>query len=322
MVNILDFSINCAKSLSKRELEDGTIIPYFSLQKPIKQNQEEIYAAIKEVVLKVLPKDRSKTALIVGTSLVDWHLVDAINACAYEKKEPYSSKKRSIDSYAKDLASEFGLSSFTMTINTACTSSANALLEAKNLINASVVEKVIVVGLEVFSPVMSSGFAAMELLSKSKPKPFETNRDGLVLGEGVGAILLGKDESSWELVGGFSNCNSETITSVSSSGEECVEVMNKALKNSSLHVEDITLLKAHATGSQANDEAEMNAIKKVFTKEPTIITLKQHIGHTIGASGVLEIAYLLQRREENETIMCNYFGFGGNNTSLILRKNR
>ena len=322
MVNILDFNINCAKSLSKKVLEDGIVIPYFSLKKPIGQNQKEIYNAIKEVVSKVLPKDRQKTALLIGTSLVDWNLVDSINACAYEKKEPYSSKKRSIDSYAKDLSSEFGLSGFTVTINTACTSSANALLEAKNLINAGVVEKVIVVGLEVYSPVMSSGFVSMELLSKSKPKPFEANRDGLVLGEGVGAILLGKDDSNWELVGGFSNCNSETITSVSSSGEECVEVMKNALKNSSLHVEDITLLKAHATGSQANDEAEMNAIKKLFKKEPSIVTLKQHIGHTIGASGVLEIAYLLQRREKNETIMCNYFGFGGNNTSLIIRKNR
>ncbi len=322
MVNILSCEINYAKSLGKRALNDGTLIPYFSLEKEIGQNQKDIYEALKEVASKVLPKQRKKTALIIGTSLVDWHLVDAINASAYEQKEPYSSKKRSIDSYAKDLANEFGLSSFTMTINTACTSSANALLEAKNLIEAEIVEYVIVVGLEVFSPVMSSGFYSMDLLSPTKPKPFDKNRDGLVLGEGVGAMLLGQDNSPWELVGGFSNCNSETITSVSSSGEECVEVMNQALKSSALHVEDITAIKAHATGSQANDEAEMNAIKKVFKKEPTIITLKQLLGHTIGASGVLEIAYLLQNSEQSGTIMCNYFGFGGNNTSLILRKNR
>jgi len=321
MVNILSHEINCASSLGKRELDDSTLIPYFSLEKRIGQNQEEIYEAIKEVVSKVLPKQRKNTALLIGTSLIDWHLVDAINACAYEKKEPYSSKKRSIDSYAKDLANEFGLSSFTMTINTACTSSANALLEAKNLINAGVVEKAIVVGLEVFSPVMSSGFYSMDLLSSTKPKPFADDRDGLVLGEGVGAILLGKDDSPWELLGGYSNCNSETITSVSSSGDECVEVMHDALKNCSLHVEDITTLKAHATGSQANDEAEMNAIQKVFKNEPNIVTLKQHIGHTIGASGVLEIGHLLSSANKG-TFMCNYFGFGGNNISLILRKNR
>jgi len=319
MVNILSYELNYAKSLGKRTLDNGTKIPYFSLEKEIKQNQEDIYSAIKEVVSKVLPEQRKKTALFVGTSLVDWYLVDAINACAYEKKEPYKSKKRSIDSYAKDLAIEFGLSSFTMTINTACTSSANALLEAKNLINAGIVEYAIVVGIEVYSPVMSSGFAGMELLSKTKPKPFAQDRDGLVLGEGVGAILLGKDKSSWELLGGFSNCNSQTITSVSSSGEECVEVMQKSLENCALHVKDITAIKAHATGSQANDEAEMNAIKKVFKNEPKIMTFKQHIGHTIGASGVLEIGYLMNSASMG-TYMCNYFGFGGNNTSIIVRR--
>ena len=321
MVNILACEINYAKSLSKKILKDGITIPYFALEQEIKQNQDDIYKAIKDVVSKVLPKNRKKTALLVGTSLVDWYLVDAINACAYDTKETYSSKKRSVDSYAKDLSDELELSGYTQTINTACTSSANALLEAKNLINAEIVEYVIVVGLEVYSPVMSSGFYSMDLLSPTKPKPFAKDRDGLVLGEGVGAMLLGKESSDWELVGGFSNCNSETITSVSSSGKECVEVMKNALKNCAQLEEDITAIKAHATGSWANDEAEMNAIKKVFKKEPTIITLKQHIGHTIGASGVLEIAYLLQKIEQNGTIMCNYFGFGGNNISLILRKN-
>jgi len=320
MVNILSYELNYAKSLGEKTLYDGTTIPFFSLEKEINQNQEDIYQAIKEVVSKVLPENRTKTALFVGTSLIDWNLVDAINACAYEKKEPYKSCKRSIDSYAKDLADEFGLSSFTMTINTACTSSANALLEAKNLINAGIVDYAIVVGIEVYSPVMSSGFASMDLLSKTKPKPFAKDRDGLVLGEGVGAILLGKDDSDWELLGGFSNCNSQTITSVSSSGEECVEVMHKSLENCALHVKDITAIKAHATGSQANDEAEMNAINKVFEKKPKILTFKQHIGHTIGASGVLEIGYLMHCVSSG-TCMCNYFGFGGNNTSIIVRKN-
>lgn len=132
--------------------------------------------------------------------------------------------------------------------------------------------------------------------------------------------MLGKEKSEWELLGGFSNCNSQTITSVSSSGEECVEVMHKSLEDCALHVKDITALKAHATGSWANDEAEMNAIKKVFEKEPKILTFKQYIGHTIGASGVLEIGYLMNLVGSG-TYMCNYFGFGGNNTSIIVRKN-
>lgn len=371
-VNILGFEVLCSQGDLKQSIEaiknsktkissklleiDGqkAKVPYYLLDKPIKQNQDNIYKVLKELVSKLLCKiDKSKrgsTALLIGTSLIDWHLVDAINSCAYEyKKTAYTSQKRSIDSYAFDLSKEFGLSEFTMSINTACTSSANALLEARNLINAEVIEQAIVIGLEIFSPVMSSGFYTMDLLSKTMPKPFDINRDGLVLGEAIAGMILGKVNSTWSLEGGFSNCNSQTITSVSQSGQECVEVMQKALENSALHVEDITALKAHATGSSSNDLAEINAIKKLFKPSLVFTALKPYIGHTIGASGVLEIALMMgaidrgflpktlfcqesimpefqplreHKKCDSGVFMCNYFGFGGNNTSLIIKKSK
>ena len=172
MVSILACEIKVPKTMSKKNLKDGVSIPFFALEDEIRQNQAEIKKVIKEVILKVLPKDKDETALIIGTSLVDWYLVDAINDLAYEKKKPFYSKKRSIDSYAKDISQELGLSGFTMSINTACTSSANALLEAKNLLEANLFKYVIVVGLEIFSSIMSSGFYSMELLSSTKAKPF------------------------------------------------------------------------------------------------------------------------------------------------------
>ncbi len=327
-------------------------IPYFLLNQKVEQNQQDIYGILRDLLQKIIScipvEKRVSTALFIGTSLIDWNLVDAINGCAYEyKKTPYFSQKFSIDSYAKQLSGEFGLGEFTMSINTACTSSANALLEAKNLISTGVVEYVIVLGIEIFSPVMSSGFYMMDLLSQTTPKPFDENRDGLVLGEAVAGMVLGKETTAWTLEGGFSNCNSQTITSVSSSGDECVEVMQKSLENSSLHVEDITALKAHATGSNSNDEAEMNAIRKVFDSSLIFTALKPYIGHTIGASGVLEISMMISAIDDgflpktlfceksisqdfipigehkkcgSGIFMCNYFGFGGNNTSLIIKK--
>ncbi|MCF6173873.1 MAG: 3-oxoacyl-ACP synthase, partial [Campylobacteraceae bacterium] len=215
--------------------------------------------------------------------------------------------------------------------------------------NAGVIEQAIVIGLEIFSPVMSSGFYLMDLLSKTIPKPFDIDRDGLVLGEAIAGIVLGKKSSNWSLAGGFSNCNSQTITSVSQSGQECVEVMQKTLQNCALEAEDITALKAHATGSNSNDEAEINAIGKVFESNLKFTALKPYIGHTIGASGVLEIALMIGCINDNflpKTIfhntsispnfqpickheemssgvfMCNYFGFGGNNTSLIIKRSQ
>ena len=234
-----------------------------------------------------------------------------------------------------------------MTINTACTSSANALLEASNLIEAGVVDYAIALGIEIYSPLMSSGFYTMDLISPIKAKPFDKNRDGLVLGEALGAILLGKENAKWQLLGGFSNCNSQTITSVSQSGEECVEVMQKALLNADVTSDKITALKAHATGSSSNDLAEINAISTVFDSSLKFTALKPYIGHTIGASGVVEISLFMCAIDngfipktincENSILedyaplkknlecssgifMCNYFGFGGNNISLIIQK--
>jgi len=327
-------------------------IPYYGFKKPVEQNQQAIKDALREVIEKVVEKidsdKRARTSLIIGTALVDCNLMEMVKKVSYVDEEPsYSSKKTSIDTYAKELSLEFGLNEFTMTINTACTSSVNALLEASNLIKCGVVDYAIVVGLEIFSPIMSSGFYTMSLLSDTTIKPFDKARDGIVLGEGIGAILIGNDESKWSLLGGFSNCNSETITSVSQSGDECVEVMQKALENISLHAENITAVKAHGTGSDSNDLAEINAMSRVFDSSLVFTALKPYVGHTIGASGALEIALFMsciddgflpktltckdsildnytplkEHRECTSGIfMCNYFGFGGNNTSLIIKR--
>ena len=361
-IHILDYEIfssqgDLEQTLQKIQTDITTFSfrngrAFYSFDTTIEQNQENIYDAIKEVVLKILlklpEKKRKNTAVFVGTSLIDWYVVDAINGCAYEyKKTPYKSHKTSIDSYAKMLSNEFGLHHFTMTINTACTSSANALLEAANLIKSGIVENVIVVGVEIYSELMSDGFDQMELISPEYAKPFDKNRDGLVLGEAIGAILVGKESSSWSLLGGFSNCNSATITSVGADGDECVEVMEEALQRVDLQPKDITAIKAHGTGSISNDEAEIHAISRVFDKDIDFTALKPYIGHTIGANGVVEIALFMRCIDEGflpKTLfckesmmadytplsehkackegifMCNYFGFGGNNISLIIEK--
>ena len=327
-------------------------IPYFSLKDEVEDTPDAIYKGLQTLLLKTLSsldeQQRKESALIIGTSLVDWHVVHAIKNSVYAyKKTPYSSQKRGIDSYAKQLSKEFGLSDFTMTINTACTSSANALLEGANLIKASVFNYVVVIGVEIFSTMMSSGFSSMRLLSTSSQKPFDKNREGLILGEALSSVLLGKESAPWSLEGGYSNCSSLTITSVSPSGEEYVEVMQKALEQCNLQKEQITALKAHATSTLANDLSEINALSKLFSKDLLFCALKPYTGHTLGACGTLELAlfmacvdngFLPKTHNHTESIqedfspllehkactegifMLNYFGFGGNNTSLIIKK--
>ena len=276
------------------------------------------------------------------------NVVDSIEDSAYEEqRKPYYTSKKSIDTYAKDLAHEFGLNDFTMTINTACTSSINAVLEARNLINSGVFDNAIVIGVEIFSQMMSSGFSSMKLLSSEFQKPFDISRDGLVLGEAVAAVLVGRGESLWSVKGGYSNCNSLNITSVSPDGGEYADVMNRAMEFSNIEAKNITAIKAHATSTPTNDLSEINAISKVFDPSTKFTAIKPYIGHTLGACGVLELTIFMSciddgfipgTQDHNESIikeyvpiqehtkcesgifMLNYFGFGGNNTSVIIQK--
>ena len=346
---------NAQNSLSTKDvlaIEGEVEVPYATFQKSVEDSQEGIYSALKKVVNLSLegltPTQKSQTALIVGSSIIDWNVIDAIESSNYEyKRKVFESHKKSIDSYAKELSDEFGLNGFTLTINTACTSSANALLEASNLIDAGLFSYVVVVGLEVFSRNMSSGFYAMQLLSESKIKPFDTQRDGMILGEAIVSVLVTKEKTPWKILGGFSNCNALNITSVSEEGDEFVEVMQKALESANTKQEDITVLKAHATGTLSNDISEINAISKIFSEDLLFTTLKPYVGHTVGACGALEIAIFINAIDngfipktinhkesimsnfvplledsscESGTFMFNYFGFGGNNTSIILKK--
>ena len=312
--------------------------PYFLLSKEIKEDKDEIYKELEKLLYKIVSKldatSLASTGIIIGTALADLYIAESIEKSVYEDA-PYSSKKTSIDTYASKLAKKFGLNEFTMTINTACTSSANAVLEASNLINAGILKSVIVVGIEIHSEMLSSGFSAMNLITLDKQRPFEDERDGLVLGEAIAAIVLSKNPSSHKLLGGYSNCNSLSITGVSDSGEEYVEVMNKALLNSKVSKEDIDAIKTHATSTPASDESEMNSMDAMFEDKPILCALKPYVGHTIGACGTLEIALFLSSIENGfipklpsqgkhtecngGIFMLNYFGFGGNNTSLIIQ---
>lgn len=336
---------------SVHNLNGDIEVPYYHFKNSAPEDPQSIFNLLKESAKKaILPLDESekkRTALIVGTSLADFHLINIMENIILDKKQKYLSEKRSIDTYARLIAKELGLNDFTMTINTACTSSVNAIIEGSNLIKSGIFDHIVVAGVEIFSKMTTSGFNALSMLSTDTIKPFDKNRDGLILGEGVSSILLGKEKSPWSLKGAYSNCNSKTVTSVGSNGTEYVDVMKKALENAQIDAKDITAIKAHATGTESNDLAEINAMTQVFDESIRFTALKPYLGHTLGVCGALEIALFMKFIDNglipktigcNEPIiekyrpisedfscsnglfMCNYFGFGGNNTSIILQR--
>jgi len=368
MANILKSSILCSQGNLEQTLNaiktnnimiasqniatlDGDILsPYFLLQEKIQEDKTEVYEAIKNIVSDLVSSlnssQRADTALLIGTSQIDLNIVDAIVDTLYDAKE-YHSRKKSIDTYAQDISNELGLNGYTMTLSTACTSSANGVLQANELINCGAFEYVVVIGLEIFSKMMSDGFSSMGLLSQNLQRPFDERRDSLVLGEAIAGVLIGVDDSPWSVEGGYSNCNSNTITAAGEAGDEFYEVITSALETLGLDAKEITAIKAHATASVSNDLSEINAISRAFDKDVIFTALKPYVGHTLGACGVLELALFMKSIDEGfipktinthksimadyapiyedvackeGTFMLNYFGFGGNNVSMIIKK--
>lgn len=227
-------------------------------------------------------------------------------------------------------------------ISTACTSGINALLAAQALLEAEETDEALVLGIELDNRLTASGFAALQLLSPQASRPFATRRDGLVLGEAVAALRLGKQGGAgWNLLGGASVVDGAQPTGASSAA--AAEMYAQALQASGLRADEIDLIKVQAAGSPANDAAEAQALRATFGRVPPLLSLKTMLGHTMGASGVAEIVLLCacldqglwpgQAQDTDPALgvalascmppqvrrfVATILGFGGSHASLVL----
>ena len=251
------------------------------------------------------------------------------------------------------LRRKFSLSGPDYIYGTACSASANALLGAQRLLQAGVLDHALVIGLETYNLTTLSGFQSMQLISQDEIRPFDQKRSGMILGEGCAAVLLTRLEPSSDdigetlrISGGASRCDTSSVTSTADDGSAIALVMRQAMLDCDLTTADITAIKAHGTASLANDRAEAAGLHSLFSRMPTLFSLKPFLGHTLGACGVLELVCLdgllrldtipatpgfeqsdpeLLVTPSTQSIdvsgpahfMLNHFGFGGNNTVLI-----
>lgn len=234
------------------------------------------------------------------------------------------------------------------TFNTACTSSANALLVAQRMIATGIIEHAVIIGIDRLNKTTLSGFSALQLLS-NKIKPFDRARKGVVLGDAISVIILTTEphhEYHYSLLGGANQGDTHSPTGTDEAGQSITQTINEALLNTQLAAEDIGLIKAQAAGSPTNDLAEANGLKLSFSTLPPVTSLKPYIGHTLGASGCSELSLLISCFRAGFIPACpgfnafdeglaitpltshhhiiprytllNHFGFGGNNTVLVL----
>lgn len=240
-----------------------------------------------------------------------------------------------------------------LVISNACISGVMAMLVAKRMLQGNQYDHALVVGADVLSKFVISGFQSLQALSNEPCRPFDENRIGINLGECAAAtILTTKPEhfptkpSILVLGGGLSN-DANHISGPSRTGEELSIAVRDALAESNLSTNEIDFISAHGTATIYNDEMEAKAFNLLGMDKTPLNSMKGYFGHTLGAAGVVESIMSAQSLKHQELIATKGFkalgvtmplniiqtpekkaiktclktssGFGGCNAALILR---
>jgi len=328
---------------------------YFADNNGEQRDADALYDYIKSAVSDAIAdaglnaEEIRKLGIFIGTSSNEIGVLEKrYQHDLQTEADPYPLTTNGFGDLMAFIAEQFNIQGPQYNFITACSSSANALIYAAQMINVHKIDHALVVGTESFNYMSTYGFHAMTLLSQKQCLPFDARRDGIVLGEGVGALVLGtqqSDDKPYYIKAGANLCDTGGVTS--SSPETIAHVMQLALTRASLSVDDITAIKAHGTSTVSNDTAEGQAMTMVFNATvPAFTSLKPYMGHTMGACGTMELICLLAcldegfipstpgfsvadenlqitplteaRSFDTGNIMLNFFGFGGNNSTFII----
>jgi 3-oxoacyl-[acyl-carrier-protein] synthase II len=305
--------------------------------------------------------DKSRVAVILGV----------VNTSNSSIEKDIDAKNRIIKGMNSAMSAwisiEFGLTGPSFTVSTACASSGYAIGLGYDMIKNGQADIVIAGGADsIINPEEISGFNELFALSiennqpEKASRPFSKNRDGFVIGEGAGIMILESELSATarnamvfgELAGYAFTCEGYNIMAPKKDGEGMVQTMEQAIKNSGLNKTEIGYINAHGTSTTLNDKFETMAIKSVFGQgayQIPISSNKSMIGHTVGTAGVIEGAFTIlsilhsklpptinldepdpeldldyipnvMREKTIKAALSNSFAFGGHNVTLVFRK--
>lgn len=304
-------------------------------------------------------RDSLRVALISGITVGGMDMVEQmyLEFLHTDQKNDYIDLN-DCGSCTEQIADYFGGFRKVSTIVTACSSSANTIMMGADLIKEDRVDIAVVGGTECLSRYHVNGFNTLMILDRELCKPFDRNRAGINLGEGAGYLVLESGETAGKrgvepigkISGYFNACDAYHQTASSPDGEGAYLAMKGAIRNAGLKPEDIDYINAHGTGTPNNDLTEGIAVMRLFGDQvPPIASIKAYTGHTTSAAGSLEAVISLLALEHNfypvnmnfhdgieehhftpvtdpnpirplQHILSNSFGFGGNNSAIVLSK--
>lgn len=319
---------------------------------------EAVRQALEQAqITKDSKKKPMRIVLISGTTVAGMDITEEMFSDMLEGKAPTTClEHHQCGACTADIATYFGVFTDYTTISTACSSAANALILGAEMLKADDADIVVAGGTEALSKFHLNGFNSLMILDHERCRPFDATRAGLNLGEGAAYVVLEREEEAllrgakvdaW--LAGYGNaCDAfhQTASSPADTGAQLA--MQKALSMAGLKPKEIQWVHAHGTGTPNNDTSESVAIQSVFERvNPFVSSTKGFTGHTTSAAGAVSAVISILAMQQGfvpgnlgfnnliengitptmgvddvnlEHVMVNAFGFGGNDSSLILSK--
>jgi 3-oxoacyl-[acyl-carrier-protein] synthase II len=327
--------------------------------------------AMEDAQLKITPENAERVGVVVGAGLGGLSTIESFHKVLLEKGpgriSPFFIPMLIVNEAPGQISMRFGAKGPNSSVVTACATGNHNIGDAWKIIQRGDADAILAGGVEsTITPLAVSGFNAMKALStrNSEPerasRPFDKDRDGFVMGEGSGIILLEEMEQALkrgakiyaEIVGYGLTGDAYHITAPAPDGEGAARCMAMAIRDAGIRPEEVDYINAHGTSTDYNDLYETIAIKTVFkehARKVPISSTKSMTGHLLGGAGGVEsiitiltitrgvipptinyetpdpncdLDYVpnVARQAEVRVALSNSFGFGGTNAVLIFRK--
>ena len=327
--------------------------------------------AVEDAGLDIKSEDPERIGVMIGTAMAGHGLIleqhDRFLQKGPMKIGAFTAIASFPDAPSSQISIELGINGPSFSIATACSSASDAMGYAFNAIRNKDLDMIIMGGADspIFAPILGA-FCVLRALSKRNDepekasRPFDKTRDGFILGEGAGILILEDLEHArkrnahiyGEILGFGMTCDAYHMTKPEPSGKQAIRALRSALEDAGIKIKDVRYVNAHGTSTFLNDRNETFVLKEIFGEHAhdlAVSSIKSMIGHLIGAAGSVELIGGLMalengiipptinyevpdpecdldyvpneaRRQEVDIMLKNSFGFGGKNSALVVRK--
>lgn len=302
---------------------------------------ESVSRALAQTTLDV---SSERVLFVVATTKGNVELLD-------EPTQHFAKERVSLGVAARQIADYFGHRNQPLVVSNACISGLSAQITAVRALECGLYDAAIVVGADVQSRFIISGFQSFKALSAVDCRPFDIDRQGLNLGEAAATIVYQRVEPAcaagrWQAVSGAVRNDAHHISNPSPTGEGCYRALRAVMANA--QADELAFINVHGTSTLYNDEMEAQAIARAGLLKVPVNSLKGYYGHTMGAAGVLEVVLSMQAADDGVVLATRGFeepgvsvavsvsaqnrpvckqsfvkllsGFGGCNAAMLFRK--